>query len=73
MILDEGTLPPRYREEFIRLLSMIEVATNVAGVRDAGRYAEGVVRGIEIARSMREADIEELYLLIYSAVETRLG
>ena len=48
MIVDEGALPPKYREEVMRLMSMIEVATDDAGVRDAGSYAEGVMRGMEM-------------------------
>lgn len=64
MILDEGELPPRYLAEIKRLLSMIETAVDTAAVQDVGRYAEGVIRGIEISRSLRESDIEELFVLI---------
>jgi len=72
MILDEGALPPKYREEVMRLMSMIEVATDDAGVRRAGSYAEGFVRGIEVAGALRDQQIEELYVLMEAAMHSRL-
>jgi len=72
MILDEGELPPRVLEEAKRLLSMIETAVDASAVHDAGRYGEGVVRGMEIARSLRASDIEELYVILEAAKQMRL-
>lgn len=72
MILDEGQLPPSYLAEVRRLLSMIETAEDAAVVQDVGRYSEGVIRGIEIAKSLRSADIEELYFIIEAAIALRL-
>lgn len=72
MILDEGELPPSYQAEVRRLLSMIETAVDAAAVQDVGRYAEGVIRGMEITKSLRSADIEELYFIIEAAIALRL-
>jgi hypothetical protein len=72
MILDDGALSPRYREEVQRLLSMISTAVDAETVRIVGRYAEGVVRGFEVARSLRDSDIEELFVLIEAAIQMRL-
>lgn len=72
MILDEGELPPRYLAEIERLLSMIQTAIDPATVLDVDRYAEGVIRGLEISRSLRASDIEELYVLIEAAIQRRL-
>jgi len=72
MILDEGELSPSYLAEVRRLLSMIETAVDTAAVQDVGRYAEGVIRGIEVSRSLRASDIEELFVLIEAAIQMRL-
>lgn len=72
MILDEGELPPSYLAEVRRLLSMIETAEDAAVVQDVGRYSEGVIRGMEIAKALRSADIEELYFMIEAAIALRL-
>jgi hypothetical protein len=72
MILDDGALPPRYREEVQRLLSMISTAVDADTARIVGRYSEGVVRGFEVARSLRDSDIEELFVLIEAAIQMRL-
>jgi len=72
MILDEGQLPPRYREEIQRLLSMISTAVDADTTRIVGRYAEGVVRGFEVAKSLRDSDIEELFVMIEAAIQMRL-
>lgn len=71
MILDEGELPPSYRAEVKRLLSMIETAVDAAAVQDVGRYAEGVIRGMEVSRSLRANDIENLFVLIETAIQKR--
>jgi hypothetical protein len=72
MILDDGALPPRYREEVQRLLSMISTAVDADTARIVGRYAEGVVRGFEVAKSLRNSDIEELFVMIEAATQIRL-
>lgn len=72
MILDDGALPPRYREEVQRLLSMISTAVDADTARIVGRYSEGVVRGFEVAKSLRDSDIEELFVLIDSNIQERL-
>jgi len=72
MILDEGELPPSYLAEIKRLLSMIETAVDAAAVQDVGRYSEGVIRGMEITKSLRSADIEELYFIIEASITLRL-
>jgi hypothetical protein len=72
MILDDGALPSRYREEVQRLLSMISTAVDVETARIVGRYAEGVVRGFEVAKSLRDSNIEELFVMIEAAVQMRL-
>lgn len=71
MIMDEGELPPSYLAEIRRLLSMIETAVDTAAVQDVGRYAEGVIRGIEISRSLKAGDIEDLYVLIEAAAKAK--
>jgi len=72
MILDDGALLPRYREEIQRLLSMISTAVNANTARIVGRYAEGVVRGFEVAKSLRDSAIEELFVLIENAANAQI-
>jgi len=69
MILDEGELPPSYLAEIKRLISMIETAVDEAAVQDVGRYAEGVIRGFEVSRSLRASNIEDLFVLIEAAIQ----
>jgi hypothetical protein len=72
MILDEAELPPSYLAEVKRLLSMIETAVDTAAVQDVGRYAEVVIRGFEVCRSLRASDIEELFVWIEAAIQMRV-
>lgn len=73
MILDDGALPPSYLAEVRRLLSMIETAEDAAAVQDVGRYAEGIIRGFEVSRSLRACDIEELYLRVEHAIAAEVA
>lgn len=71
MILDEGGLPPSYLAEIKRLISMIETAVDAAAAQDVGRYAEGVIRGMEVSRSLSANDIENIFVLIETAIQRR--
>ncbi|HEY0289823.1 MAG TPA: hypothetical protein VGC62_22915 [Pseudomonas sp.] len=73
MILNDATLPDSIKTEGRRLLKLINGSADHQSLHAAGQLAEGVVRGFEVVRALRAADIEALYFVFENAVDARLA
>ena len=65
-------LNPKIEREADRLLAQIAGADSMITAAKAGARAEGFVLGLESARALNEATIDQLYVIYDSATEARL-
>jgi hypothetical protein len=73
MILDQEDLPGSVKAECLRILKLINDASDNNTVVQSGLLAEGVVRGFEVLSGLYDFEIEALYVLFENAVNLRLG
>lgn len=65
-------LSPKINREADKLLAQIARADSMIVAAKAGARAEGFVLGLESARALSEATIDQLYLVFDKATEDRL-
>ncbi len=65
-------LSPKIDREADKLLAQIARADSMIVAAKAGARAEGFVLGLESARALNEATIDQLYLVFDKATEDRL-
>ena len=70
--MDGVVLNPKIEREADRLLAQIAGADSMITAAKAGARAEGFVLGLESARALNEATIDQLYVIYDSATEARL-
>ena len=70
--MDGIDLSPKIEREADRLLAQIDQADSMIVAVKAGARAEGFVLGLESARALSEASIDQLYVIFDSATEKRL-
>lgn len=70
--MDGMTLSAKIEREADRLLAQIARADSMIVAAKAGARAEGFVLGLESARALTEATIDQLYLIFDKATEDRL-
>ena len=70
--MDGVVLNPKIEREAERLLAQIARADSMITAAKAGARAEGFVLGLESARALNEATIDQLYVIYDSATEARL-
>lgn len=70
--MDEITLSPKIRREADKLIAQIARADSMIVAAKAGAMAEGFVLGLEAARALTEATIDQMYVIFDSATEERL-
>jgi hypothetical protein len=70
--MDGVELSPQIAREADRLLAQIAQADSMIIAAKAGARAEGFVLGLESARALSEATIDQLYVIFDSATEDRL-
>ena len=70
--MDGMTLSPKIDREADKLLAQIARADSMNVAAKAGARAEGFVLGLESARALNEATIDQLYLVFDKATEDRL-
>lgn len=70
--MDGMTLSPKIEREADKLLAQIARADSMIVAVKAGARAEGFVLGLESARALTEATIDQLYVIFDSATEQRL-
>ena len=70
--MDGVVLNPKIEREAERLLALIARADSMITAAKAGARAEGFVLGLESARALNEATIDQLYVIYDSATEARL-
>ncbi|MGY3026180.1 hypothetical protein ACVWXR_004015 [Pseudomonas lurida] len=70
--MDGITLSPKIGREADKLLAQISRADSMIVAVKAGARAEGFVLGLESARALTEATIDQLYVIFDSATEQRL-
>jgi hypothetical protein len=70
--MDGVELSPKIEREADRLLAQISQADSMIVAAKAGARAEGFVLGLESARALSEATIDQLYVIFDSATEERL-
>lgn len=70
--MDGITLSPKIDREADKLLAQIARADSMIIAAKAGARAEGFVLGLESARALNEATIDQLYLIFDMATEDRL-
>ena len=70
--MDGITLSPKIDREADKLLAQIARADSMIVAAKAGARAEGFVLGLESARALNEATIDQLYLVFDKATEDRL-
>ena len=65
-------LSPKIEREADKLLAQIARADSMLIAAKAGARAEGFVLGLESARALNEATIDQLYVIFDNATEERL-
>ncbi|ETK18085.1 hypothetical protein [Pseudomonas sp. FH1] len=65
-------LSPKIDREADKLLAQIARADSMIVAAKAGARAEGFVLGLESARALNEATIDQMYLIFDKATEDRL-
>ncbi len=65
-------LSPKIEREADKLLAQIARADSMIVTAKAGARAEGFVLGLESARALSEATIDQMYLVFDKATEDRL-
>lgn len=70
--MDGITLSPKIDREADKLLAQIARADSMIVAAKAGARAEGFVLGLESARALNEATIDQMYLVFDKATEDRL-
>ncbi|MEW5510492.1 MULTISPECIES: hypothetical protein [Pseudomonas] len=70
--MDGVTLSPKIERDADKLLAQIERADSMIVAAKAGARAEGFVLGLESARALADATIEQLYAIFGTATEERL-
>lgn len=65
-------LSPKINREADKLLAQIARADSMIVAAKAGARAEGFVLGLESARALNEATVDQLYLVFDKATEDRL-
>lgn len=70
--MDGVLLSPKIEREADKLLAQIARADSMIIAAKAGARAEGFVLGLESARALNEATIDQLYVIFDSATEARL-
>lgn len=70
--MDGLVLSPKIEREADRLLAQIARADSMIIAAKAGARAEGFVLGLESARALNEATIDQLYVIFDNATEERL-
>ena len=65
-------LSPKIEREADKLLAQISRADSMIIAAKAGARAEGFVLGLESARAVNEATIDQLYVIFDNATEERL-
>lgn len=70
--MDGITLSPKIDREADKLLAQIARADSMIVAAKAGARAGGFVLGLESARALTEATIDQLYVIFDSATENRL-
>lgn len=70
--MDGITLSPKIDREADKLLAQIARADSMIVAAKSGARAEGFVLGLESARALNEATIDQLYLVFDKATEDRL-
>jgi hypothetical protein len=73
MILDQNVLPETILAECRRILGIVAHARESNAVVHIGRFAEGMVRGLEIVNAVRAVEVVALYALFDNAVDDRLA
>jgi len=70
--MDSVVLSPKIGREADKLLAQIAKADSMIIAAKAGARAEGFVLGLESARALNEATIDQLYVVFDNATEERL-
>ncbi len=70
--MDGITLSPKIEREADKLLAQISRADSMIVAAKAGARADGFVLGLESARALTDATIDQLYVIFDSATENRL-
>ena len=70
--MDGITLSPKIEREAEKLLAQISRADSMIVAAKAGARAEGFVLGLESARALNDATIDQLYVVFDAATEDRL-
>ena len=70
--MDGVELSPNIEREADKLLAQIARADSMIIAANAGARAEGFVLGLESARALNDATIDQLYVIFDSATEERL-